>query len=350
MALLFDGRIRITTAANIPISGGKLRIYDANTTTLTTIYSNAALTVPLSNPVVAGSDGWCAQVFAAEGTAVDMQTETPVGVVLKTYVAVVFVGPASGTLTRDFGNSRLRINGSGGIVSIEGGDPSPDNNGGKLRLGGYNSTQADTLSLDAAATTLTGTLNPTGALTENSKKITGVVYTPSTTFTAATNVDIALPNAPSGVRRYRVDIWDLVCSTDAAIPNLRLAFDSVPTPKVGAGDYTYSIVYNSDGGAAGQSTTAAASSIRVALSCHAPTANQLGSMSFEVITVDSGTVVTLIKGETIMYDGTSNYPMMNRYAGACTGSYGRATYVRLFASAGTLTGKYSVTPLRGSGD
>lgn len=51
-----------------PISGALLTLYVNNTTTLTTIYANEALTVPLTNPVAADSNGNWPQMWAESGT------------------------------------------------------------------------------------------------------------------------------------------------------------------------------------------------------------------------------------------------------------------------------------------
>lgn len=51
-----------------PISGGKLRIYTVDTTSLASVYSNPGLTVALTNPVVADSAGRLPPIFIAAGT------------------------------------------------------------------------------------------------------------------------------------------------------------------------------------------------------------------------------------------------------------------------------------------
>ena len=55
MALLVEGRLLLTDASNVPLNGGKARIYDTGTTDLTSVFSDAGLTTPLTNPVVANS-------------------------------------------------------------------------------------------------------------------------------------------------------------------------------------------------------------------------------------------------------------------------------------------------------
>lgn len=51
-----------------PISGGKLRIYTVDTTSLASVYSNVGMTVALTNPVVADSAGRLPPIFLAAGT------------------------------------------------------------------------------------------------------------------------------------------------------------------------------------------------------------------------------------------------------------------------------------------
>ena len=46
------------------VAGAKLYVYENETTTLATIYTSAALTTPLANPVVANSSGQFEQIWA----------------------------------------------------------------------------------------------------------------------------------------------------------------------------------------------------------------------------------------------------------------------------------------------
>lgn len=59
---------RVDDANNKPLSGGKLRIYDADTTSLSSVYSNVGLSTPLANPVEADSAGRLPPIFIAAGT------------------------------------------------------------------------------------------------------------------------------------------------------------------------------------------------------------------------------------------------------------------------------------------
>ena len=160
MAQLMDSRFLLTDASNTPQNGAKLRIYDAGTTNLTSVFSDAALSVPLTNPVVASSSGILPQVFAAEGTVVDLQwlTSADVSIPGRSYEDVTFVGGDSGVFSRTLpSDSRVKITGSAGAVLVQAGSPSPDDVGGELVLEGWEGTQMDTLTIDAAAVTFTGT-------------------------------------------------------------------------------------------------------------------------------------------------------------------------------------------------
>lgn len=68
MAALDNPFFRITDDDGHAVSGGKLRIRDANTTDLSAVYSNAALSTPLTNPVEADSAGFIPPIYIAPGT------------------------------------------------------------------------------------------------------------------------------------------------------------------------------------------------------------------------------------------------------------------------------------------
>jgi hypothetical protein len=94
MAILTEGRILVTDASDTPINGGKVRIYNTGTTTLTSVFSDADLSVPLTNPVVANSSGFCPVIFGAEGTIVDITYLTPADATVtgRTYTAIPLLG------------------------------------------------------------------------------------------------------------------------------------------------------------------------------------------------------------------------------------------------------------------
>ncbi len=59
---------RVTDDDGKPISGGFLRVYDQNTTNLSALFSNPALSTPLTNPVEADAAGRLPPIFLAAGT------------------------------------------------------------------------------------------------------------------------------------------------------------------------------------------------------------------------------------------------------------------------------------------
>ena len=67
MALLVQVHTRITDANGDAVSGGKRYVFDANTVTLSTIYSEETLTTTQANPVVADSGGKVARIFLSPG-------------------------------------------------------------------------------------------------------------------------------------------------------------------------------------------------------------------------------------------------------------------------------------------
>ncbi len=344
MALLPAARLRVTTAAGVPINGGKLRLYNANTTTLSTVYSDAALSVPLTNPVVAASDGFLPQIFAVEGLVVDGDYMTAGDVIIsgQSFVDAVFVGANTGVITRDFTNSRLRIAGSAGIVSIEAGDPTGDDVGGAMRLGGYAASQLDTLSLDAEATNTTG-----DTFTVNSKKLHGVVATAITTFGAVATVDIALPNSPTGTRGHEVELFDVIQPDATANLACRLSYDSGATYKSGATDYASRVTSTTNG--VGGAAAGSAGVLTVLF--HTP-ANKPARSLIRILTPDSGNYATLIMAHTQAYDNAGTPLPDVHYATVLgLGNYGRATHLRLYQTLGSFTsGSYVVRSLRGYGE
>ena len=229
MAVPVGGRWRVTTASGAVVSGGKVRFYDAGTTNLSTLYTSSALSTPLTNPVVAGSDGWTPQVFAAEGLTCDVDFLTAGDVVIsgQSLEDAIFVGQANTTFSRDFTNSRVQIRGSAGTVYFEAGDPTGDDVGGNGRLGGWDGSQAVTWTVDAATT------NVTGLLTAASKSIGGIVTTSATSFSAAASVNIPLSVPLTGIAAWDVFVYDLKHATDATALKATLSFDGASSFKTG---------------------------------------------------------------------------------------------------------------------
>ena len=287
----------------------------------------------------ADANGRLPQIFAADGLVVDCKMLTAASVeIAGTEYTKAFAGDTSGTITRDFTSARLEISGAAGIVSIEAGDPLGDDTGGKLRAGGWNGTQADTISLDGAA------VNVTGKLTENSKKLDGVVYTARTSFSGAT-VDITLPNDPTGCLAWEIDFWDVVTSGSASL-RARLAYAGGAI-KTGATDYAWT--QHADDGT---NTTAFASrddaDAQIVVN-YALNGTAAFPMSGKIIVRTSSTGNTTVSGLVAGSGGT--YPQTGHFTGFGLNTYGVASTLQLLLNAGSFTsGYYRVRPLRGYGE
>lgn len=347
MAIVVEGRLLITDASNVPISGGKARIYNTGTTTLSDLFSDAALVTPLTNPVVANSSGFTPVIFGAEGLTVDITylTSADATVTGRTYTAVPLVGADNGVFSRTLAdNTRVKITGAGGIVLFQVGDASPDDVGGNLTIEGWAGTQGTLATLDFA------TVNTTGRYTEIGKKIVGTVYTEATPFTAVTEVDMPLTADPTGVRAWEVYVFDIMPSADINM-SLRLSYDGGATYKATADDYEIGHIYHND------TTPVSFSDYTVSTGINLRTpfrlvANQPAFLRFTVITPPSGADATLVVGETFTNGNTGTImPQRGIFGAHAKGGYGKATNARLYlTSAGTVTGKYRVVPLRGFGE
>lgn len=339
MAFLpWSGR-QILTSAGVAAASGKLRIYTANTTTLASVYSDAGMSVALTNPVTADSLGFLPNIYLSDSSNYDIAEMTSGSVLIRTFDDVPALGSDSATLLKDFTNSRFQVRGSGGTIYVEAGDASPDNSGGVGRMGGWAGTQADSWTLDAA------TANATGWLKERSKKLPGIVQTEATSFSAASTVDIPLTENVDGVRAWEVVVFDLIQSAAANL-QVRFSYDGASNYKSGASDYN-DRKYGATGGASGG---AAGSEIDLTVSSTTPT-NTPGMLKIRIITPDSGSNMTLLWSEAAIYDNAGTpIPDIQLASGFGLGGYGRATHMRLLPSSGTITGKYRVTPLYGFGE
>ena len=73
--------LRLTDANGSPLSGGKMYVFQAGTTTPATIYTDSALAVPATNPLVADSGGLFVESYLAVGTY-KIRYTTSAGVVI----------------------------------------------------------------------------------------------------------------------------------------------------------------------------------------------------------------------------------------------------------------------------
>lgn len=79
-------------AGGLPMAGAKLYIYQTGTTTLHTVYSDEALTIPAANPAIAGADGVFQGLFLASAIKFKMVLQDANGVTLHTRDPVYSVG------------------------------------------------------------------------------------------------------------------------------------------------------------------------------------------------------------------------------------------------------------------
>lgn len=354
MALLLDPATRVLDTTGAAINGGQVRVYNANTTTLADIFSDAGLSVALSNPVVCNSTGYPSSngttptlIFAAAANydVAFLDTVANGSTVLRSWEDVPSVGSDEATLYKDFTNSRFQVRGSGGTIYVEAGDASPDNTGGTMRLGGWSGTEADTITLDGAL------VNVDGVLKENSKKLPGVIYTDATTFSTSTGVAIQLPNTPTGVRQWEIEVWDLVAAGTVAL-TAQLSFDSGATYKSGAADYIYDkwIMDNTAGPGIAVSPSTGDTKIDVSYALRAP-AGKPARMTIKVTTPNSGSDHTLVESSGTACDRTAATSLATfGTSGSCVGGYGRATHIKLAQGANLISGYYRITPKRGSGE
>jgi hypothetical protein len=339
MALLVGGRFRVTTAAGAIVSGGKVRLYNANTTTLSSVYSDAALTVPLVNPVVAWTDGFTPQIFAADGLTVDVDFLTAGDLVIagQSLVDAAFVGSTSSSLVRDFGTSRFQARGAGGRTYVETGDPSGDDTGGRMTLGGWNGTQADDISLNGAI------VNVTGALTEGGHSIPAVVYTGVTTFTAATEVVITLPSYPTGAISWDVRLWGMSYTADCQMRGV-FSIDNGANYKTGAGDYAIAVH------AAYNNTQASVNDSAEAYMHFTDTVNVKSTstgcrLDLDIISTATTTATTAFS-RFFGSDATGSLPAIWTASNNAL-LLAPATTIKVYPSAGNFTGKYMVIARRG---
>lgn len=340
MALIYDSRFRALDSSGNPIVGATLTVKDAGTSTLSSIYRDNGLTTPMTNPSsgadVSDAGGWFPQIFATEGALFDITLKTSAGVTVQSYEDVAAMGDGGADIERDFGNARLLITGSGGKVRFEVGDPTGDDTGGKAVISGWNSTQADTIELDGAAVSTTGTLDTGSTLTEDGKSLYGVVYDTGT-VSAASEMIIPLANVPSGTTAWDIDIVGLTGTATNYI--LRVSTDNGST-YLSAANYAHCVFNgqtNLDSEAAAQT-----SSILLIGNANSPT---LGAR-FRIVTSNTtGRTYWWGNGVATPVSGLVLTPYLT--SGTYASDIARVTHIRIAPDAGTITGRWRVIPLRG---
>lgn len=359
MPLLFPPGTWVRDADGNPLSGAQVRVYDANTTSEADLFSNSGLSVALSNPVITNADGYPSSDGANEcliwiaGGEYDVAFLDEDDVVLVSWDDVQPVGGEGGdSETTVSGNGRVAWTGAAGEVFLRIGDPSPDDIGGTLRIQGWDGTQADEIELKADEVKVAGDLTVKGG-----KKLPGYVATPATTFTAVSEVIVALTESPADVRSFVVDVFDLSNSAAGILPALQFCYDGSGTVfKSGASDYAFSaqVTDQVGGGFVNSVHDDAHTHIQLMGSPGlAPLANKPHWLRLEIITPESGAGATIVRSTLTGYDdGATDFPTVIAAAGYGLGGYGRATHVRLFIASGggTLTGKYRTEVRLGFGD
>lgn len=344
MALLYDSRFRAMDDDGNPLSGATLTVYQAGTTNLVSLYTDAGLTTSMSNPTsgayASNAAGVFPQVFMAEGVLVDVILKDSGGSTVRQWDDVLSLGSDSGDLTRTLADdTRFKVRGSGGTVYIEAGDPSPDNSGGTMVLGGWNGTDADSVTINATV------VNADGELQERGKKLIGIVQTEKTTFSAASTVDIALSENQDGVRAWEIEI-EFVQSASANLYG-RFSFDGGSNYKSGASDYDGQFITGAPNSLTITNQTAA-DHMELAQTLQGAT-NKPARGTLRIETVDSGSDWTTLRGTIVGLNTTPRVAFQQFFYATAT-TYGRATHLRLYPASGTMTGSYMVKPLYGFGE
>jgi hypothetical protein len=298
------------------------------------------MTNPTTGTDKSNAGGWFPQVFMAESSAVDILLKDAAGVTLSSYVNVIALGSDTGALLRDFGiGGRSSIRGSGGTVYYEAGDPTGDDIGGTMSLGGWNGTQADSITLNGAA------VNVTGILKEGGKKSRGFVYTEGT-FSASAGVAIALTNTPTGVRAWDIEVIDLFFSTAGTNFGFLLSYDGGATYVVTA---TYGYVASASHGTT-NAVLGGSGLVKAFMSRDVKTpANTPAGAIIRVTTPNSGSNATVVSGRVSSWENAVGEPKVSVFSAWDT-TGGRATHIKLYPAAGTITGVYRTLPQRGFGE
>lgn len=343
MAIIFDSRWRSLDSSGNPISGATLTVYTAGTTTPAAIYRDALLTVPMSNPTTgsdkADSAGRFPQIFAQPNTLFDILEKDAGGSTIAAYLSVSSLGTVTGSLVLDFTTSRGQIRGTGGVTYFEFGDASGDDVGGTGVIGGWNGTQADLITVNAAI------FNITGRIKENSFKIPGVVRQEAVAFTGVGFVVIPLTNDPVGVRLFDVDVLDLIFSTTATL-TVTFSFDDGSTYAAAGYRWAISVSYASTNAPTGSGSDTAGH-ISDALGAVAAVPALLRMC---VTTPNSGNNGTIAQGQLAGFSNGGSAFETTTFTVIGPASLSRASHMKLIVSAGTFAGVARVAPQRGFGE
>ncbi len=328
MALIWPFGVKLTDSSGNALSGAKLRVYTAGTTTPANLFSDAGLSTGITNPVVADADGMLANggnecaVYIAEGSY-DIAILSSADAVLSSVDDYAPPSSDSADILRTLtSNARIFITGSGGEVFIRAGSPSPTNTGGDLTLEGWAGTQLDTLTLNSAETSFTGNVDIDGDLTVGGELIPAIV----TSGTMASAAELVIP-LTGGFQSYTIELYE-IAATNAAALRITVSIDSGSTYVAGANYDSYSVAFDASAGSnpgvgwwygtVGNLST---------------TAGKMQTLAFDLDTPASGT------GDTTMIGQTSIADIGYRTWGAVSAG-GRVTHVKIAVTAGTITCKW----------
>lgn len=326
---------------------------DASPATPKTTYTTAALSVAHAHPVVADASGFFPQMFAANGAAfyaVLTATGGDPGQPFRDWEDIQALGADDTTsFDQTFVDARLKVTSGEVDTGIDGilfqvGKDSPQNTGGYAKFQGWAGTQADQFWFDAADAEFTGNVAVLGDLA-----VTGTIpadkLLTSGVRTAQATTNIALD---ATYDEYVLDIGYLAPSTSLTVEVL-LAFDVGGTMKVGVDDYAWS--YWERGPTSGTSSGADASddSMVVMAFAAAPT-TPAGTPSTIQIRISSATgKESGVSGVGIIADDGTTYGQKRyEFVGMTRAkNYGKATFIQVKASIGTLSFTYALKGLAG---
>lgn len=328
---MFDGRFRAFDSSGNPLSEATLTIYDAGTSNATSIFRDAALATPATNPTsgadVSDAGGWFPQFFAAEGSSVDITLKNSAGTTVKTYEDVPFLGSDTGTFLRTLaGGTRFKISDSGGTVLMQVGDASPDDTGGALTIEGWAGTQGDTLTLDFGTVAITGS-----TFTVNGDPLDVVLE--SGAHSGSADLDITLP---TGYRSFTIELSEVLPSAAAPL-NLLVSVNSGSSYL--ATGYTNATIHGDNAGTLASAGSALTTYAYLSYNNLSNTAGRHAAACINVDTPTSGTANSRITS----WCG-ANGGFAHNHVEIAAGA--RLTNVRIQSGSGTWAGRWRLRTRR----
>lgn len=351
MAILLAPGFRTETTAGVIISGGRVRVYGANTTNLATLFSDAGLTVPLTNPVTANSAGYPTSngttptlIYLADGNYdVAVLGASGDNTEYLSLPDVPSYGSDGATFSKDFTGSRVQMRNSGGVLQIESGDPSGDNSGGKVRVGGWASTQGDEGTWDYAESTVTGNMQIDGDLYVGGQDVALDSVVATGTSTNAATVDIPLTG--SG-RRYQLELANIKLLTATQVVWARLSYDNGSTYKSGAADYGWS-GFEDAGGVLQNFNSTGATRFTLNNANMATTDNAMCFLDLMAPANTTGSFPTWLEWRFANDVGAGPNNYFLHCIGRCGPTYGKPTHIRILASSGNISLQWRLIKMNG---